>query len=154
MTSENLLMTRRVAAVPAPVHAAFLAWLVAIAAGVVEGAVHVSTELSAGTAFGDLGAGLALRAAIYALAIWTFVQMRNGRNWARLTLTVVLGGLGTLSLVLEPIGWLVAGNSLGTAVADASAADLLIATSRVAHLAAVVVGVVLMYRPAANRYFR
>ncbi len=134
-------------AVPAPVHGAFLAWLGAIAAGVVEAAVHISSE-------GVTVGGLALRMAIYALAVWTFVQMRRGRNWARLALTVVLGGLGTLSLVIEPVGWLLAGNSLGTAIADAGVADLAIATSRTAHLVAVVVAVVLMYQPAANRYFR
>jgi hypothetical protein len=139
---------------PAVVHRAFLAWLGAIAAGVVETVVYVGTELSQGAAVGGLAGGVALRAAIYTLAVWTFLRMRAGRNWARIALTVLLGGLGTLSLVIEPISWLAAGNSLGTAIADASASELVIAASRTAHVLAVLVGVVLMYRPAANRYFR
>jgi len=150
MTSHSVI-TRPV---PAVVHRAFLAWVGAIVAGVGEAAVHVGTELSAGAAPGGVAGGLALRAAIYTLAVWIFVQMRAGRNWARIALTVLLGGLGTLSLVVEPISWLAAGNSLGAAVADASAGELVIAFSRVAHVVAVLVGVALMYQPAANRYFR
>jgi len=137
--------------VPAPVQAAFLAWLGAIAAGVVETAVWVAQEP---WSLSDVGPGIAVRAAIYCAAVCVFVLMRAGRNWARLVLTVVLGVIGTLSLVIEPVGWLLDGNSLGDAIAGAGAADWLIAISRAAHLAAVAAGVVLMYRPAANRYFR
>ncbi len=152
MTSHSVIT--KPASVPAVVHGAFLAWVAAIVAGVVEAAVYVGSELSTGADAGDLATGVAMRAAIYALAVWVFVQMRNGRNWARIALTVVLGIFGTLSLVIEPIGWLADGNSLGAAITEASAADLVISASRIAHVLAVPVGVALMYRPAANRYFR
>jgi hypothetical protein len=143
MSSGNLVLK----SVPAPVQGAFLAWLGAIAAGVVETAVWVGTE---SWSFAEV----ALRAAIYCAAVCVFVLMRAGRNWARLVLTVMLGVIGTLSLVIEPVAWLVDGNSLGDAIARADGTDWAIALSRGAHLAAVVVAVVLMYVPAANRYFR
>jgi hypothetical protein len=143
MSSGNLVLK----SVPAPVQGAFLAWLGAIAAGVAETAVRVGTEP---WSFAEV----ALRVAIYCAAVCVFVLMRAGRNWARLVLTVVLGVVGTLSLVIEPVAWLADGNSLGDAIARAGAADWAIALSRGAHLAAVVVAMVLMYVPAANRYFR
>jgi hypothetical protein len=43
------------------------------------------------------------------------LRLREGRNWARLTLAVGLGIFGTLSLVVEPVRWLLDG---GSAAAD------------------------------------
>jgi hypothetical protein len=37
-------------------------------------------------------------------------QLRRGRNWARVALAVLYGGLGTLSLVIGPVTWLAEGD--------------------------------------------
>jgi hypothetical protein len=42
------------------------------------------------------------------------MKMYRGKNWARIALTILLVGIGTLSLVIDPIKWLLKGNSLGT----------------------------------------
>ncbi len=71
-----------------------------------------------------------------AVLIWCLVKMRQGRNWARITLTV-FAGLG------------IAGTLLG----------LIQAVSAISYVAAPVTvalyvgALILMYRPAANAYF-
>jgi hypothetical protein len=80
--------------------------------------------------------------------------MRLGKRWARLTLAVLLGGIGTLSLVIDPISWLAGGNSLSEIFIDADLLFFLIAPIRAVHLAAVIAALVLMFLPSANTYFR
>ena len=98
--------------------------------------------------------GLALRLTIYAVVVAVALRMRAGRNWARLTLAVGLGLFGTLSLVLEPIMWLLDGNSLPDAIARTGLTGALVASSRILHVLCVWVAVPLMFRPRANAYFR
>jgi hypothetical protein len=120
---------------PAAVRAAHLIWLGALGAGVAEMLLRWSeTPLPA--------AGV--RLAIYAALSLVMYRMRVGKNWARWTLALLLGIVGTLSLVGEPIGWFTDG-------ADVSAA---IVAARVAHLLCVLVAVPLMFVPSANAYFR
>ncbi|AZM56660.1 hypothetical protein DMA15_32160 [Streptomyces sp. WAC 01529] len=140
---------------PAPVRAAFALWLTAVAAGVFETVLAVIGAVADGEAsLGGLAGGLALRVAVYSAAVLVAVRMRRGGNGARLTLAVVLGVFGTLSLVIEPARWLAAGHSLGDALRDLNAVDVLFGASRVLHLAAVLTAVVLMFRPAANAWFK
>jgi hypothetical protein len=98
--------------------------------------------------------GVAIRVIVYLVALYIIAQMRLGKRWARLTLAVLLGGIGTLSLVVEPISWLAGGNSLGEVFKEADLLFLIIAPIRAFHLAAVVTALVLMFLPAANNYFR
>lgn len=142
---------------PAPdvVRGAFALWLTAVAAGVFEtvlAMVRTLTEADAST--GGLAAGLALRVAVYSAAVLVAVRMRRGANWARLALAGVLGVLGTLSLVIEPVRWLADGHTSGEAFRQLDAVDVLFGGSRVLHLAAVLAAVTLMFRPAANAWFR
>jgi len=139
--------------VPKPVHAAFVLWIAAVAAGVFETILAVIDLAPEGLGAGVV-AGVVVRLAVFTAAIYLAVRLRLGRNWARVSLTILLGVVGTLSLVIGPIQWLIEGNSLGKAIADADALTLLFATSRILHLAAVVAATVLMFRPAANAYFR
>ncbi|WP_447041313.1 hypothetical protein [Streptomyces sp. DSM 118878] len=142
---------------PAPdvVRAAFALWLTAVAAGVFETVLAVVRTLTeADAATGGLAAGLALRVAVYSAAVLVTVRMLRGANWARLTLTGALGVFGTLSLVVEPVRWLADGHSLGEALRHLDAVDVLFGGSRVLHLAAVLAAVALMFRPAANAWFR
>ncbi|MBB5083237.1 hypothetical protein HNR40_008740 [Nonomuraea endophytica] len=129
-------------------------WLTAVALGAVETAIAVSGLLISGEAsVGELAGGLGLRLAIYAAAIYLALALRRGKNWARLTLTATLGVFGTISLVIEPIRYFMAGGGLSAALYSADAAGLAMGASRVLHLAAVLGAVTLMFQRSANDYF-
>ncbi len=87
---------------PLPVQQAYVLWLVAIAAGLFETLVIViaSDESGAG-----LLAGVIVRFAVFALAVYLAIRMRAGQNWARSALTGLLGVLGLLSLLIGPVTW-------------------------------------------------
>src|ERR687897_1993796 len=101
--------------VPREVQASFLLWLTAVAAGVVETIIRVINSVFVGsTSAGEADlTSVAIRVIVYTVAVYIIAQMRLGKRWARITLAVLLGGIGTLSLVIDPISWLAAGNSLG-----------------------------------------
>ena len=71
-----------------------------------------------------------------------------------MTLAVLLGGIGILSLVIDPISWLAGGNSLRDVFTEANVLFFVIAPIRAVHLAAVIAALVFMFLPAANTYFR
>lgn len=129
-------------AAPAPVRAAFLLWMGALAAGGAEILLH------------DVDvAGLAVRLSIYAVVVAVALRMRAGHNWARWVLALGLGVVGTLSLVIEPVTWLLDGHAITDAVARADLAGALVAASRALHVACVWVAVPLMFGSRANLYF-
>ena len=129
--------------VPSTVRAAFLFWLGALAAGGVEMFLH------------DVGlTGLAVRLSIYAVVIATALRMRAGRNWARLTLAVGLGVVGTLSLVIEPVTWLLEGHAISDVVQRSDLTGAFVALSRGAHLLCVWIAIPLMFSAGANAYFK
>ena len=136
--------------VPREVRVSFLLWLTAVAMGVVETVIRLLYTLSGGPD----SSGLIIRVVVYITAVYVIVQMRSGKRWARLTLAVLLGGIGTLSLVVDPISWLAAGNSFGEVFARADSLFYFVAPVRAVHLAAVITALVLMFLPAANTYFR
>ena len=134
--------------IPTEVRAAFLLWMGALAAGAAEIALH-------DIALHDIDiAGLAMRLGIYAVVAAVALRMRAGRNWARLTLAVGLGVVGTLSLVIEPVSWLLDGNSPIEAIERTDLTGALVATSRILHVLCVWVAVPFMFRPRANTYFK
>ncbi|WP_405437316.1 hypothetical protein OG373_09085 [Streptomyces avidinii] len=134
---------------PATVRAAFALWVTAVAAGAFETALMVGREPA-----DAIGVGLAVRLAVFTAAVLVAVRMRRGAGWARITLAVGLGILGTASLVVEPLGYLIDGGSLGDALARADTLEWAFGMSRTIHLAAVLTAVALMFLPTANRYFR
>ncbi|MFD1933523.1 MULTISPECIES: hypothetical protein [Nonomuraea] len=140
--------------VPAPVRASATLWFAAVGAGAFEAALAVGQALSAGAPFSDLAGGLAFRLAVFAGAVFLAVCLRQGRPWARVALALTLGVFGTLSLVIEPIRWLLAGNSVVEFYASADAMTYVFTASRILHLAAVLGAMVLMFSSAANAYFR
>ena len=148
--------------VPKEVQASFLLWLTAVAAGVLETILRVIDALFMGLASGSGGeadvtgviSSVVIRVIIYTVAVYVVAQMRLGKRWARLTLAVLLGVIGTLSLVIDPISWLAAGNSLGEVFREADLLFIFIAPIRVVHLASVLAALVFMFLPAANTYFR
>ncbi|MEV4535269.1 hypothetical protein AB0J82_15700 [Asanoa sp. NPDC049518] len=131
---------------PAAVRAAFVMWLLAVAAGAFETILAVAN----GEAGSAAVVGVTIRAAVFVAALLVAFQMRSGKRWARLVLTIGLGFFGTLSLVVDPVLWLLDGNSLSDALANVSAFGI----SRAVHVAAVLAGCVLMFVSSANAYFR
>jgi hypothetical protein len=148
--------------VPKEVQASFLLWLTAVAAGVLETIIRVIDALALGWASGSSGetdvtgviSNVVIRVIVYTLVVYIITRMRLGKRWARLTLAVLLGVIGTLSLVIDPITWLAGGNSLSEVFTEANLLFFLIAPIRIVHLAAVIAALVLMFLPAANTYFR
>ncbi|TDQ61270.1 hypothetical protein EV188_103777 [Actinomycetospora succinea] len=127
-------------AVPRPVRAAVVVWLVAVGAGVAETLVHLALPDPPGPA------ALLKRAVVSAGVVILVLALPEGRNIVRWTLAVLFGLLGIAVLVVEPITWLAAG--------ELPAGQLAVAVLRALHLAALVVALVLMFRPAANAFFR
>ena len=148
--------------VPREVQASFLLWLTAVAAGVLETLIRIIDALAMGWASGSGGetdvtgtiSGVVIRVIVYTLVVYIITRMRLGKRWARLSLTVLLGGIGTLSLIIDLISWLAAGNSLSDVFTEADLLFFLVAPIRTVHLAAVIAALVLMFLPAANTYFR
>jgi hypothetical protein len=142
--------------VPREVQASFLLWLTAVGAGVLETIIRTIYSLSVGSGSGeaDLLTGVLIRVVVYAVALYIIAQMRLGKRWARLSLAVLLGGIGILSLVIDPISWLAAGNSLREVFKEADLLFFIIAPIRTVHLAAVIAALVFMFLPAANTYFQ
>jgi hypothetical protein len=144
--------------VPKEVQASFLLWLTAVAAGVLETIIRIIDALAMGWASGSGGEmdvpGVIIRVIVYTLVVYIVTRMRLGKRWARLTLAVLLGVIGTLSLVIDPISWLAGGHSLREVFTQADLLFFLIAPIRTVHLAAVIAALVLMFLPAANTYFR
>lgn len=134
---------------PTEVRAAFVLWLTAVAAGAFE------TALMLGRVPADeIAVGLVVRLTVFTVAVLVAFRMRSGARWARITLAVGLGVVGTASLVVEPLRYLLDGGSLADALSRADTLDLVFGASRAVHLAAVLTAVALMFRPAANAYFR
>ena len=141
---------------PREVRASFVLWLAAIAAALFETVLVIIEVLSGHSALstGAVIVGVGMRLLIFGAVVYVASRMLRGRNWARITLTVGLGVIGTLSIVIDPVSWLAAGHSVGEFLVGANPMVLLFASSRVLHLIAVFAALVLMFRPAANDYFR
>jgi hypothetical protein len=143
-------------AAPNEVRASFVLWLAAVAAGVFETILTIIEAVSGQLALGTGGVivGVSMRLLIFTVVVYVASRMLHGRNWARFVLAIGLGVLGTLSIVIGPVSWLAEGHTIGEFVAGADLMVLLFASSRVVHLMAVFAALVLMFRPAANDYFR
>src|SRR5829696_1310164 len=139
-------------AAPNDVRASFVLWLAAVAAGVFETILAIIEAVSGHSALGIVG--VSMRLLIFTVVVYVASQMLRGRNWARFVLAIGLGVLGTLSIVIGPVSWLAEGHTIGEFLAGADLMLLLFASSRVVHLIAVFAALVLMFRPAANDYFR
>jgi hypothetical protein len=62
--------------------------------------------------------------------------------------------LGSASLLISPISWCAEGHSLAEYFAGTDGLKLLFAASRVVHIAAVFGGLLFMFRPRSNAFFK
>jgi hypothetical protein len=124
-------------------------WLAAVACGVLEALLNAVTNPDY-----DVALQLSIRAVVYVLVTLLIVRLRKGERWVRLALTVLLGVVGMASLLAEPISWLIGGGVPAIFLAAADGPTLAVVALRAIHVVAVVGGLVLMYSPSANRFFR
>jgi hypothetical protein len=123
-------------------------WLGAILAGVAETLVRLATPEA------PAAAGLAVRFGLYLVLAVLVLALFRGHDAVRWTVAVLLGGLGTLSLVVEPIGYLAAGGSVAAFLASAGWADLAVAGLRALHIVEVLAALALLFHPSSTAFFR
>jgi hypothetical protein len=146
--TDRLRPARRPALIPDPLRWSITAWLAAVAFGAAEAVVRLA--LPDPPTVGEL----ATRAGIYAVVAASVLALASGRPAVRVAVAVMVGGIGTLSLIAEPAAWWAVGGSPGTFLAAADGATLLIVGLRAAHLLAVVVAMAAMFHPRVNAFFR
>jgi hypothetical protein len=138
---------------PMAVRISLSLWWLAIGMALVElAAPALGTGNLSGTLNGR-GVELAVRGTAFGFLVALSLQMARGRNWARLMLALIFGLVGTLSLVMEPIGWIAAGGRPLDYLARADVVDRIIVISRTAHLLCVLAATALMFTPDSRRFF-
>jgi drug/metabolite transporter (DMT)-like permease len=124
-------------------------WLAAVACGVLEALLNAVTSPDY-----DVAVQLSIRTVVYVLVTLLIVRLRRGERWVRLALTVLLGVVGLVSLLAEPISWLIAGGAPASFLAAADAPTVAVVALRAIHVVAVVCALSLVYTPMANRFFK
>ena len=139
---------------PVAVRAATAAWFLAVGAGVAESVIGVIGALGdRSTPWQALVAQIALRVIVYGgLFVVIDKFFRLGRPWSRHVLAGLLGVVGMATLVIGPIQWLL--NDADFGAIELTPGFVAFAIIRSVHVMAVIAGLVLMYQPDANRWFR
>lgn len=133
---------------PRAVRMAVGALLTALATGIVEMIAQLWP-----IPLGDSLAAVAIRLLIYVSVLVVIAFFARGRNWARLVLLFGLGVVGMLSLLIDPVMWMLRDPDLGAFLAGMDAQLAVITGSRIAHITAVIVAVVAMIVPTTRRYY-
>lgn len=142
-------------AAPAAVRRSITAWTCAVAAGVAETVLQVVRLVAAGAPAGALAGQLVLRAAVYAAVLLLVLRLRRGGNGVRIAVAVLVGGLGTASMIGPPIAAVLGGTPFEQAFLDGTGPwAWVFAALRAAHLVAVFAGLALLFAPASNAHFR
>lgn len=140
---------------PRSITRSFYLWMGAILAAIVELGVSLAiTPADAIAAAEERLAEISVRVVEYAVLLALALAMRGGSNLARHLLALAFGLFGTISLVIEPISWLLQGGDVHAFLAGADGPMWVMILSRIAHVICVVAGTALMYRPADRSYFR
>ncbi|MEU4195586.1 hypothetical protein AB0E69_27045 [Kribbella sp. NPDC026611] len=146
---------RTIARVEAPLTARWATnlWLLAVGAGVVETVIQVGLAVGDDVSTSAIAGQIAIRTLIYG-GLFVVIDrfFRRGVPWSRYLLAGVLGTVGVVSLVMEPIGWLLDNGDFGTI--DWSASFVAIAVLRAVHLTAVLTALALSLHPDTNRWFK
>lgn len=138
---------------PNPVRWATILWAAAIAAGITETSLAVAPGLADGGAVPWLA--LVTRALLYTFSALLVAWFARGHGWARITLVVLMTGVGLASvLVSTGIGVLSGLGAFGLGF-EGHVVDLLVRIAHtVVYVVSVVVATVAAFTPTANRYFR
>ena len=130
---------------PTPVQRSFQLWIAVVVVGVLGSIFSLATATTAPTAFTAASGLVGVLVGLLFLAAIVFcaLRLRNGENWARLTLTV-LGGISAVFTVLGVL--LTAG--LGVSLGALSTIISLV------QAALIVAAIVFAFQEPANAYFR
>lgn len=141
--------------IPSSVRLAFWFWMAAIVTAIIELAIRLLADpRGLAETIAASGTELMVRGCAYVLLLMLACLVLWGSNLARHLLTAIYGAIGTFSLVVEPISWMIDGGNVVGFLAEADAAQWLITISRTAHIAAVLGGVWFGYRSDASNFFR
>lgn len=146
--TEHLRPFRRPGTIPAPLRWSITAWLAAVAFGAAETLVRLA--LPEPPTAGEIVA----RTAVYAVVAVLVLTLSSGHTAVRTAVAVLVGVVGTLSLITEPVQWLAAGGSPAAYLAAADGPTLLVAGLRAGHVLAVLVALTTLFHPRVNAYFR
>ncbi|WP_330228107.1 hypothetical protein OHA40_18080 [Nocardia sp. NBC_00508] len=141
-----------VSAPPRPVRVAFSALVVALLAGIAEAIVRAALAFDEADP-ADLATGFGMRLAIYLAVLAVAVRVTRGDRWARLVITVGIGGFGLLSLIIEPLAEAISAKELRDLFADLTPASVSLGVFRAVHVAAVLIAIPALYTRPARRYF-
>ncbi|WP_017587898.1 hypothetical protein [Nocardiopsis ganjiahuensis] len=138
---------------PNPVRWATVLWAVAIAAGITETSLAVAPGLADGGAVPWLA--LAARAPLYAFSALLVAWFARGYGWARVTLVVLMTGVGLASVLVSMGIGVLSGLGVFGLGYEGHGIELLVRTAHtLVYVVAVVVATVAVFVPTANRYFR
>lgn len=132
-------------------------WFTALAAGMAETVLGAAGELSdQDSGMGMLPVALIIGVRLFVTVVFGYmvVALLHGRDWARVVLAVLLGGIGTATLIYGPITQLVQGEPLTTALGVSDTEPLVFFLVRALHLTAVLGALVTMFLPSATRFLR
>ena len=146
--TESVRSSRRLDPPPTELRWSITAWLAAVGFGVAEAVVRLVLPDP------PTADELVARSVIYALVVVLVLALASGRPAVRIAVAVLIGGVGTLSLIMEPVGWLVVGGSPMAFLGAADGPTLVVVGLRAAHVVAVLVGLVTMFHPNVNSYMR
>lgn len=141
-------MTTTTGTAPAAVSTSVALWFTAIGCGVAETLVRFATPDPPGPV------ALAVRSATYLGLAGLVLALYSGRAAVRWAVALLMGLLGTASLVVEPLRWLAAGGAVPEFLAAADGPTIVIVVLRAVHVLAVLAALVALFRPAADRWFR
>ncbi|WP_433504911.1 hypothetical protein ACQP04_36135 [Pseudonocardia halophobica] len=134
---------------PTAVSTSVALWFTAIGCGVAETLVRFATPEPPGPV-----ALAAVRFAIYLGLAGLVLALYSGRDAVRWAVALLMGLLGTASLVVEPLRWLAAGGAVPDFLAAADGPTIVVVVLRVVHVLAVLAALVALFRPAADHWFR
>ncbi|MVU81787.1 hypothetical protein GPX89_31690 [Nocardia sp. ET3-3] len=121
---------------------AYRAVVIALIAGVAETLGRAAIALDdSGVTVSGLAIGLAVRAAIYVAVFALAARMLAGSLWARGILVVGLSTVGLASLVLEPMGAMLAARHLSDVFSGWTPNAVLLGLFRAVHVIAVLIAV-------------
>ncbi|TQN31650.1 hypothetical protein FHX37_1567 [Haloactinospora alba] len=142
---------------PVAIRVAVALWCTALAAGMAETVLGAAGELSdPNSGMGILPVTLIIGVRLLVTVVFgcIVVALLHGRGWSRVVLAVLLGGIGTATLIYGPITQLVQGEPLATALGISDAESLVFFLVRALHLTAVLGALVTMFLPSATRFLR